>query len=293
MPTNANTDLLTRLLELYPIKVIKDYFNIKGTFAKISESIIAGYTSGVIFKFATENSNFTRQHVHIFNLRPKFTAKTLNLTDFPYKLINSAYVNGEFIVDCLPLVKFDVMAVPPYEEASIKFHLPVKIRILNNHVIVQMTMLEKNLSRYFSEDGVRKKVVNSERSVSEDDIIQELSDFLNNRHMTISRCDIHKGIKKMLTDDVIDLSYVKDKKARSTDTITMDEDFTVKETYPDAFEKIMKNPLIKSLLIYKIKDDRLCKQFTVEADSGKIAISSFQENITQIENLTNEIIGNN
>jgi hypothetical protein len=289
---NNQKDLLKRLINLYPVKIIKDYFGIKGHYDDLSKQIVDSNAAVDIFKFAVDNINYSRQHVYIFDLDPRFNPSKFSLEDFPLEIKKQNNLGSILLIYSMPLVQFDISILNPYEETIIKFYQPIKIKISSKHLIFQVTTLEKDLSHYFKgAGGTNRRVVDSKRKNGEDVSMNSVIEFLRNKYnYTSAKSDIHKGIKKLWRDGVIDSKYVKHKRSRSTSSEAMDEDFTFKDTYPQEFEDLMQHPLIKTLFKYKKDDKLLCEHFHADPINGQIGVSSFAENIDQIEKTINEII---
>jgi hypothetical protein len=287
---NAIDELIKRLLQLYPVKNVKEYFALKGNFDDIIPDIVKNHSHKSIFSFAAVNMNYTRQHVYIFNLSPSFKAVEFDTTHFPLAIKDSSIQNGELSINCLPQVDFDITAIKPFEETELHFFQPVKIRAFKKHLIIQVTTLEKNLSSFLA---AGRKVVDSVRNNGEDTWLPKIINFFNKQKYKTNVCDIHKGVKKMWEDKIIDSKYVKSLGAKSTSTEAMHEAFTVREVFPDKYKEIIKSPLLKTLFVYKGADDKLADHFHSDPGDGLVIFSAFPKNLAQIENVINEIIKHN
>jgi hypothetical protein len=290
---NSSKQLLKRLLKLYPVQILKEYFTKKGNAVIVIQQIVETSRESDILNFAATHFNYGKQHIYFHELQPNFNSKKFDIEGFPCRVISWSESNGEVVINALPLVGFDVIVLNPYEETTIKFYQPVRITISTKHVVFQTITLEKDLSSYFSIDEERR-VVNSVRNNGEDVSIKNVINFLADELGYSSRqWELEKAIKEMWGKDIIDSKYVKHKKTRSTATEAMDEEFMVKEVYPEVYKEIIKNPLIKTLFKYKGKDGSLPDHFSADPRTGLVGVSSFSSDVSQIEKLINEIVKHN
>lgn len=284
---NSQIDLLSRLLKLYPVKLIKEEFDLDGKADIMVSTIIAAKPQKEIFEFCLNNISFTRQHVFIFDLNKEFKSANFQTNAFPLSVIEAINLNNECVIKCLPTVEFDVVVLNPFLETTIKFYQPIQIKISKKHLIIQVTTLEKNLSHYFEEG---RKVVDSKRTDGEDASLSAILAFFN-QTFTVKICDLHKGIKKLWENDVIDSKYLKTKKSKGTNTLAMDENWTVKKEYPNEYNDMIDKPILKTLFRYIGQiDGYFCNHFSADPLQGQIGIAAFPENAIQLENIIYDII---
>jgi hypothetical protein len=187
-------------------------------------------------------------------------------------------------------VDFEVILVKPYGEDTISFLQPVKVRVIKKHLVIHVTTLEKNLSHFFPGD---QKAVDSKRINGEDVWLKKIPIYFESQGYKVKPCDLHKGVKKIWGDKVVDPKYVQSFDPKSTLTVNMHEDYTVREVYPEKYNEIIKGPLIKTLFKYKKEDKILADHFHVDPARGMIIFGIFSENLSQVENVINDIIKNN
>jgi len=288
---NTDKDLLTRLLKLFPIKAVKEHFDLQGKWDEIIVEIFAKHPQKVIFDFVSANIDYTRQHVHICSLQRVFRSSSFDTEGFPLPILTAVNLNNECTIVALPVITFNVLVTKPYEETTVQFYQPIKVTLKNRHLIIQVTTLEKNLSHYF--EGERK-VVDSSREPHEEYNLSAIQYFVDSKGLDARKCDIHKGIKKLWEDEIIDCKYLKRKKSKSTDTTTMDENYTIKRDYPDEYEGMKDKPLLKTLFRYiGEKPEYFCEHFNADPMQGVLGIASFPENTSQIQNIVNDILEHN
>jgi hypothetical protein len=291
---NNSKDLLKRLLKIYPVQVIKEYFQKKGKSVDVISDIVDTNKPKDILNFAALNLNYTKQHVYFYEINPKFNSKKFKVDKFPFDVLRISENGGYVNMTCLTVVDFDVIVLNPYEETNIKFYQLINITITPKYIIFQATTLEKDLSSYFSKGAQIRKVVNNIRNNGEVVNIDKVVEFLSTDFgYGSSPSELQKSVKALWNNDIIDSKYVKQQKPKSTSTEAMHEEYLVKEIYPDIYKEIMKNPILKTLFKYKKKDKLLPDHFNVDPEKGVVAVSSFSENVSQVANLINEIIKNN
>lgn len=280
---NTKRKLLNRLIGLYPVKIVKGHFNMD------AENAVTKFSEEAITGFCYSNLDNTKQHIYIYHFDKNFTRASLNIENFPLEIVTEKRDAGCHTFICKQLVTFNVKVSSPYEETTIKFYQPIMINILNNrHLVIQATILEKNIASYF--EG--RKVFESSREVSEETLIGNIRSYFE-RYYRVSYCDINKGIKAIWEEDLIDSRLVKFKKNRSTSTESMDGDYTVKEQYPEVYQQLINAPLGKTVFRYKKEDGLLIEHFTTEPSLGRLSIPLYPKNPNQIRNVVDKILANN
>lgn len=278
---NTSKKLLERLVKLFPVKVVKDYFN-----TTIEDVMNKPETAVKNFCFA--NLNSTKQHIYIYNIDKKFNVNTYDENNFPVKVYSKTIdtINSSFI--CYQLIEFTVTLIEPYETKTIQFYQPILVNFIKKHLVIQITILEKNINTYFG----GRVVVKSVRDISEEDIINNIRHYFDAEYTT-RICDINKGIKTMWKNDLIDSRHVKWKKNKSTATEVMDENYTLKQQYPDVYNDLVKAPLNKTVFKYLKEDDVLVDHFTTEPTYGELSVPIFPKTPNQISNVISQILSSN
>ena len=285
---NSKSEMLKRLLKLFPVKALKDNFptDLKTQDEIISEIAIP-QNSAPIFNFVGENFSLTKQHIHIYNHNMGDNYKNIDATFLPHKPYKNAKSKTEISFFYFYDLPFSVYITDPFEKTEIKFYWPFKVTLDKKHLYIQFVILEKNINSYFPDD---RKVVFSEKSIEEEKIVEGIVNHLNVKNR-ITICDLNKGIKKMWDQDLVDSKYVKYKKSKSTTTEAMDETYTVKKQYPLIYKELINAPLNKTIFQF-IDDanDEYCEHFSIDPSEGKISIPTFPKNVIHIDNVVRKII---
>src|SRR5690242_14960304 len=96
---NSNRDLLKRLLHLFPIKVVKEYFGKTGNAEDVIDEISVDQTGPAIKTFSRTNYLYTKQNIYLFKLNRNFTRDSM-AEDFPYPLEAEAVNGNELSIFC-------------------------------------------------------------------------------------------------------------------------------------------------------------------------------------------------
>ncbi|TBO36376.1 hypothetical protein [Pedobacter kyonggii] len=286
---NSQSDLYKRLLKLYPVKIVKEVFDPEGTTqAEIIEEIPINQPALAIRQFAIENHNYTKQHVYLYKINAAFNRAGFNLNAVPFDAESEIIQDGGYVFSFLPTVDYDVTLGDPYAETSLGFYQPTTLTIKGTSVIIQSTIMEKNLESYFP----GRKVYESKKIEGEDYFVSLLIANLETFYQ-VEALDFNKGIKSLWHDDSVDSKYAKWKKSSSTATESMDEEYTLKEKYPDLYKELIKAPLGRTIF-KNIKDtENINSHFSADPTKGTITISIYPDDLDQTKNVINKILSNN
>jgi len=287
---NSEKKLSHRLLKLFPVKVLKNYFNSEETSNGLFREIIDTNTKSLIDDFAYSNLDFTKQHIYIFDItHQRGTLNTnISLELFPYEVLTNRIIEDNLHLVISPLVDFSTLLSNPFEQVVVRFHQPIKIVITSNHLIFYATILEKNINTYFDDT---RKVMNVEKHNDETFVVKMITDYFQNLNPRV--CDLNRGIKKLWEDDIVDSKYAQWKKSRSTTTETMDENYTLKSQYPEVYQGLITAPIKKTVFKYLLNDDEMPENFTADPGMGQISIPLFPKSLNQNQNVVKKILSNN
>jgi len=181
------------------------------------------------------------------------------------------------------------VVLDPPEDITLNFYQPFFVTLKQKCLIIQATILEKNFSSYYpNRRVVDVKKVNGE----EEYVIPKILSFFAHRY-SIEICDLNKGIKQLWAKDIIDSQYIKYKRNRSVSTETMDENYTLKQQYPDLYEAITSTPINKTIFKYLGKDQLLPDHFTADPSKGELSVSLFPIHIKQVPNVIDKVLSGN
>jgi hypothetical protein len=281
-------DIQKRLLRLFPVKSLKDSFATTSSKQDdILNEIIDSSNLDVLKTFVFNNFSFSRQHIYVYthNIPYKEILK-LQSNFFPYDCFRKTQTKDSVEFFYFYDLAYKVILTNPLEETELSFIWPFKIVIKENSLIFYFTILEKNINSYYP---IERPVVDSERLVEEEQILNAIISYLNSMG-SVQICDLNKGIKKLWDSDIIDSKYVKWKKSKSTTTEAMDESYTLKRQYPDVYENLLNSPLNKTVFKYIKDGEDFCDHFTIEPSEGKISIPIFPKQLNQISNVIEKIV---
>lgn len=279
---------LSRLLNIYPVDLLKAEFDVQGRRKEdVIETIIKKASEQEVLKFSKGNQDVTRQHVFIFENKPQ------TLRGFPKPAL-SDYVpvftkyERERIEEFYAIeVEYTVVVGPPYRDLTLKFLWPVSVLAETQYTRVTFTILEKNVDAYL---GTNERAINTKRNLDEESILSVLISSLPDT-LALARADINKGVKKLWADDKIDSVASRWKEARLTMTSTMDKKYLLKRDEPEKYKDAIKAPLLKTLFVALTKDD-FPAQFAVEPSEGELMLNRFV-NTGEVENVVRAILAAN
>lgn len=286
---NSAPDLNKRLLKLYPVKVVKNYFNPEESVqSEMIPEIVNAQSAQAIKQFATDYHNYTKQHIYFFELSANFNRPNFNLNNFELSLEGETIVNGGYNFKFLPQAEYNVVLGGPTEETVLSFYQPMTVRVHGRKLIVYITILEKNLESYFG----NRRVYEAKKANDDDYFVTLIVDYFKNFY-GVTPLDLNRGIKKLWADDVIDSKYAKWKKSHSTTTENMDEEFTLKQKYPPLYEEITKAPINRTIFKNISGHSDINSHFSIDPSKGLLTISIYPEDLDQTNNVINKILAGN
>jgi len=285
---NTEVDILTRILKLFPVKEIKENFQISESGERLYSRVVENIVPQNIKDFAFSNINSTKQHVYIYRFQNNFRLDNFDRNAFPYPVINQTNLDGKLQIVISPMVEFKVILGSPFEEVILNFPQPYIITVSRRNIVFQATILEKNMMSYFNDDRTVIKVdkLNDEK-VAINNILDYFTDSLP------IECDLNKGVKHLWDEGTIDARFAKWKDSASTDTKTMDENFTLKEKYPEHYRSIIEKPINKTLFRYMPDDDNMPRHFTIDPARGQLSVALYPTTQNDIPNVITQILSNN
>lgn len=286
---NSPKDLNYRLLKLYPVKIVKEHFEPEETTQiEMLPEILNNNNAHSIHSFALENHNYTKQHISIFKLNSNFVRNTFNFNGLIIQPNQEIIVDGGYLFKFLPIIDYEVVLGDPYSETILQFYQPTSVKIIGDIIIISTTIMEKNLESYFP----GRRVYDAKKSQGEDSTVKLITDHFELSYGLVS-LDINRGIKYLWANDMIDSKYAKWKKSHSTTTENMDEEYTLKQKYPQLYQDIIQAPIGRTIFKNITDDDIINSHFSVDPSKGLISISIYPDNLNQTNNVLNEIISNN
>lgn len=284
---NSRNEVMSRVLNLFPKHVIKDYFEERETHKDaLSAGVVKRVEDKSIFEFAHDNLDFTKQHIYFL------THDIKKLSDLPAHVLtgNSVKLEVDDVIEYYDLydVAYRVYFEEPVEAVNLMFKLPIRIIVSKGLIAIYFTILEKNVQSYF----VDKKVLTTRKSIEEGDIIKLIINEMG-EYGTLVTYDLNKGIKELWKLDIVDALEVQYRKAKSVSKEIMDEEYTFKQQYPALYVEAMRAPLIRVLFKFLIDKYKYCDHFAIEPSSGKLTFPTFQKEKEHSQNVIRKILESN
>jgi hypothetical protein len=277
----ASTQNVKRLLELFPIGILREVWNLKGTKEEVCQAVAEQQPADQIINFVDTHLSCCKQHVHVFDRGENAVALPDTLQGLaPIKVTAD---NALFILRS----EYSVVLKDPYEDATLEFLWPVRIELTDAHLIARFVVLEKNLGSYFE----RPYLLNS-RSADEKDVVRELATGLG-----VATADLHAGVKKLWIENYMDSSRARYKRPQSLAFEAMDEERGIKEHDPELYERLLDSVLFASTFVINSEHGR-GKDLTVgvvsiDPSTGYIAFPRYADRVGDTDRVIREILTNN
>jgi len=290
---NSDNNILYRLLKLFPVQTLRENFLVKTkTQNSIINEIVQKYQPEEIYNFSYNFFNYTRQHIYFFIN----DNKNLNLFESPLlssvPLFKNNKTDSEITQFYFYNTTYSVIIVADgdnFSRENIDFKVPMKITITKNYLRLEFTIIEKNISAYINTSN---RIINFSKTIDEKYILLKLKSE-SPKFKELNPYDLNRGIKYLWKNDIIDSPFVKWKKSRSTSTEAMDEEFTLKEQYPELFDEIIYAPLKRTIFNIRNGDKYSYNHFISEPSEGEISFTTFAKNKDAKENVIDQILTNN
>lgn len=281
---NTQSEVLARLLQLFPAKKIKDRWQLKGKKEEVAYEIAKNGADDVK-EFAKDNAGLTRQIIYV-----RKHAKS-PLSKIPSPVLSAELVSEEadanrvehfYLTDLV----YNVVLQDPLEKMDLKFKWPVRVVFEKGYFRVHITMMEKNIASYFPLD--RLPLV-GKKNLSEMDIMAEICKGMGVDPLN-SGVDLNKGIKTLWANDLFDSLTARWKEPKDTTTKAMDKDCLLKRDNYAAYKEIIKAPLLKTAFKFLKESDQFPTHFAADPTFGEISIPTFSEDVSIAENVIREIL---
>ncbi|KIC01698.1 hypothetical protein OA88_12635 [Flavobacterium sp. JRM] len=282
---NSETNLLKRLLKSYPIKVLKDVFDIRGLNQKnVIDEILVSNNHEIIKTFIFNNFSFLRQHIYVYDINGTINNNWICDQDLLY---NQNIVNqNNRTINLFFKATYQVFSTETNGLMDVFFYKPVQIRLNNNKLIISINIQERDIANLFPTRSFLIK-----KDMSDHDILTHIIEKMP-LTANLVKTDINRGIKQLWEEDFVDAAFVQFKKASSTSTESMDENFTLKVKSPEEYQRLVNEPLQKNVLKI-LGSDVIISHFTTEPGIGKLSFTKFPETLDSIPDLVDLILSKN
>jgi len=287
MPLIANRNLKKKLLQLYPVKFLKDYFSEAGNREEILE-IISDKPNNIIASFVADYHGVTKQNIYLFTMARPFNPAS-DMNGFPFDIGVSRTDNTKYVYLIFPKVVYSVYLNNPVAREDIEFLQPVLIEIEGNSLIVKFTKLEKNVKSYFPDD--REPRLANETN-TEDQTLSSIVGYFNSLSV-VSVNDFNAGIKALWDLDDLDCMKISYRDAHSTVIVTMDGDLTFKQQYPDKYLEMANDPIGASSWKFLQNTGTLLEMFKCDPSNGIFNINKYSDTVNQTSNVISRILAQN
>lgn len=286
---NSEKEVLKRLLKAFSLNDLKHVFELIGDNElrrkdSIINHIIEVNSIDIIKKNVFTFFNLLKQHIYIFEFKGIFPNNFLD--NYPYLSSLKQVDKNQTQYNLLYPTEVEVFDFASKTSNSIKFLIPIKIVRNKNKVIFYFNILERDLNALFE---TKVKVLNRN---SEKSILDNLIDVSLFHKISLSPCDVNKGIKSLLKNDIVDIKKVDYKKDMSISSETMDENFLLKRDMPEVYNILIQSP-IESTLFQILHEDIDIKYFACNPTKGTVSFSVFPNSLEGVTNIVNAILINN
>ena len=276
----ASVDDRKRLLELFPVKNLRQAFNPKGAKEEIAYRASADAQAAQIKRvaeFVDNHFSCCKQHVYVFTGDGNVPLPA-GVADGE-KVLEGPVHDGSVHALYMSRVTYDIVLRDPLEEATLDFLWPIKIESRPPYLIVRFVVLEKNASSYFD-----RPTYVAGKSLNEKSVLASVAAGLK-------PADINKGIKTLWEKGTIDSTRGQYKKPHSMAQEIMDEEKGIKEHNPDVYQIMQESPLYTTL--FEVTDEKnSVNEFSTDPSHGIIGFSSYSER-GDADGIVEQIISSN
>lgn len=284
--STATAEDLINLLELFPVSKIKEHWpKIKGRKEDIAKAVVGSQAPPSVVEFVDRYFSCCKQHVYVFTHDAEI--KKLPAAGTPLgERVREQLGKNEGSALYLYWAEFSALLTDPYEEIRLKFLWPFRFEFTKSAAVVKSIVLEKNFSAQF---GDRKYVAG--QKVTDEEVL--IASMLKGVECPLSKTDLHKGIKKLWKDYVIDCVRVSYKDPYATESTLMDEECGIREKKPALYEALLKAPLLNTKFKIKSKEFSKGSVFFAKPSEGQLSFPRYTEEEGDSDNVVREILKHN
>jgi hypothetical protein len=284
---NAPSKVALRLLEAYPLDVLRAEFNVKGDTKQVTEAIIAKTTIKDLKLDCLRLMGHCRQHIYLFD-------HPLKAGQLPTDFFGDNIEEKQVIVEKADRVEHEYLLRLKYEfvivvgETAKRRWLflwwPVKLIITPKVLQIRATIMERDTR-------LGKGIYYDSRTIDDAGIVLSVQAGFP-PGLTFLPLDINKGVKALWdAEDVIDSSYAAHKTANSLDTSDMDKGHSIKKDAPEKFKKMLAEPLRKG--VFFSEEATLPQAFAADPCEGRLAVRRYSEDLNAVNGLVEAILKHN
>lgn len=264
-----------------------------------TENVARNAPANRVFDFAFEKLDCCKLHVLVLEHGMSGTLPPSMLND-PLQLSTGNQTRSVTLVDLDTnreeyLYIFDQIYKVWFDSTAghqkTKFLWPLRIRKYDNCFVVQMTKLSKAIQTYFP----NKEVVTHRRHYTRNNLSTLVVDCLRKGGSNIRHADLHRGIKALWAQDVIDAFESQFKTSYSVAREVMDEDTLIKRDVPQLYKDVKNRPLYDASfqLLNPSNHGLSLERFRVKPSEGELEFPRFTNNPREVDYVVEKIIDNN
>lgn len=284
---NSKSEITKRLLKSLSVKSFKDIFELgeyKERQTELINFIVTKNTENIIYEKLFDNFSLLKQHIYVFEAKGTFPNDWLE--NHPNIISIKKVTTSHNIYNLLYLANYKYYNVTKSIAEEIQFELPVQIHRKGTKFILHINILERDLTSL-----IKDKLLKTSKDLNDDYIIDDIIKFLP-LTVNLVKIDLNKGIKKIWHDDEVDACKVKYKKANSTSSEVMDEDFLLKAKYPETYNELIKAPLSQTTFRI-LEKTNLVQYFIVEPTKGTFSFTIYPQNHNGVNDLIDIVLNHN
>lgn len=277
---NSRKDLLGRLLDAFPISILKEKFELDGLKDIVIDEIVNGFNEDQIKEFIVDNFNILHQHINILEINQKIPPAIKKLMDGELLI----HIPGINVSEWVYFHKAIIRYYDTNSEKSeiMEFMIPVKITNRGKIIIVHHNTFARDIKSYFEYPIYIDRMGSPENEI--------LENIKHNYNKPMFKLDLNKGIKYLWENDFIDAVLVKNRQAKSIRQERMDENYTYKKSYPKDWEDLMKTPIQKTKFLSLNRQEISLHHFDCNPSTGYIGSSIHAETVDEIKDLLKLIL---
>lgn len=301
MAASYSSEDIKRLLDLFPARVLSDYWNGVSSMTKeeTTEHISKNVSDNLVFDFAFEKLDCCKLYVLVLEHGISGPLPASMLND-PLQLSAGNQTGSVTLVksdtnreDYLYIFGqvYNVWFESTAGHQKTRFLWPLRVRRYDDCFIVQMTKLSKAIKTYFP----NKEVVTHRRNYTRNNLSTLVVDCLRQGGSSISHADLHRGIKTLWAQDVIDAFESQFKTSYSVAREVMDEDTLIKRDVPQLYKEVKNLPLYDASfqLLNPSNHGLSLEGFRVKPREGELEFPRFTNNAGEVDYVVEKVIDKN
>jgi hypothetical protein len=285
---NSPSKITSRLLEMYPVEVLKAEYEVTGVWGDVVEQILKKTTINDLKEDALRLMGHCRQHVFVFR-------HDLKAGQLPNKILTQNTECENLSVDTHDRKEIEYLLLNKYHFVQVKGNTAIHHRSFNwwpVKIVVRPGYLELRITIAERHNKSEPPFFYSERDFDEKSIVGVMFAAIGHK-IGLLPVDLNRGLKKVWESNIIDSKFITRKGAKSVDTSLMDVGYTFKKDFPERYNDLIADPLRKSVFESTNEKDGLPPSFHIDAEQGFLAFRGFPRRDDAINKIMDLLIKNN